>query len=399
MTQDRSDGRVFEIPFAQRMARLGTETAFVVLAKAKALEAKGRSVIHLEIGEPDFATPGNIVEAGIRALREGYTHYTAAAGMPDIREAIARHAGQMRGLKFEPEQVVITPGAKPIMFYAITALINEGDEVIYPDPGFPIYGSVINFLGGRPVPIHLRMENEFRMETDELLSLITPRTRLIIINSPQNPTGSVLTHKDMEAIAEAALKWNIMVLSDEIYSRILYEGKHESIATLPGMAERTIILDGMSKTYAMTGWRLGYGIMPRTLADAVTRLQTNVVSCTAAFGQRVIPEALFGPQDEPDKMVAEFRRRRDVIVDGLNQIPGFNCRRPAGAFYAFPDVRQLGLSSSVLEDRILNEAGVAALSGTSFGHFGEGFLRLSYANSVENIRTALERLRDFAARL
>jgi len=332
-------------------------------------------------------------------LREGYTHYTAAAGMPDIREAIARHAGQMRGLKFEPEQVVITPGAKPIMFYAITALINEGDEVIYPDPGFPIYGSVINFLGGRPVPIHLRMENEFRMETDELLSLITPRTRLIIINSPQNPTGSVLTHKDMEAIAEAALKWNIMVLSDEIYSRILYEGKHESIAALPGMAERTIILDGMSKTYAMTGWRLGYGIMPRTLADAVTRLQTNVVSCTAAFGQRVIPEALFGPQDEPDKMVAEFRRRRDVIVDGLNQIPGFNCRRPAGAFYAFPDVRQLGLSSSVLEDRILNEAGVAALSGTSFGHFGEGFLRLSYANSVENIRTALERLRDFAARL
>ena len=399
MTHHQSGGPAFEIPFAQRMARLGTETAFVVLAKAKALEAQGRSVIHLEIGEPDFATPGNIVEAGIRALRDGHTHYTAAAGMPDIRETVARYSGEFRGLKFAPEQVVITPGAKPIMFYTIMALINEGDEVINPDPGFPIYGSVINFVGGRPVPLRLRMENEFRMDVDELLGLITPRTRLIIINSPQNPTGSVLTRQDLEALAQAAVKWNIMVLSDEIYSRILYEGTHVSIASLPGMTERTIILDGMSKTYAMTGWRLGYGVMPRKLADAVTRLQTNVVSCTAAFGQRAIPEALFGPQDEPAHMVAEFKRRRDVIVEGLNKISGFRCLRPAGAFYAFPDVRQLGLSSSVLEDRILNEAGVAVLSGTSFGSFGEGFLRLSYANSIENLRTALDRLNEFAARL
>lgn len=395
MTEPKLANPVFEAPFARRMSRLGTETAFVVLAKAKALEAEGKNIVHLEIGEPDFDTPSNIVAAAITALREGYTHYTPAAGMPDMREAVAKYAGEMRGLSFTPDNVVITPGAKPIMFYAIMALVDDEDEVIYPNPGFPIYESVISFIGGRPVPIQLRMENNFRMDIDEFLRLITDRTRLIIINSPQNPTGGVLTKEDLEAIAKAAIERDIMVFSDEIYSKTLYDGKHESIASLPGMAERTIILDGMSKTFAMTGWRLGYGIMPSKLAEAVTRLQTNCASCTAAFTQRVIPEALFGPQDEPQKMVAEFKRRRDVIVDGLNEIPGFTCLRPAGAFYVFPDVRELGLPSSVLEDRILNEAGVAVLSGTSFGHFGEGFLRLSYANSVENIRNALRRLRDF----
>jgi len=395
MTEPKSANPARGVAFARRMSRLGTETAFVVLAKARALEAKGKNIVHLEIGEPDFDTPSNIVAAAITALREGYTHYTPAAGMPDMREAVAKYAGEMRGLSFAPDNVVITPGAKPIMFYAIMALVDDGDEVIYPNPGFPIYESVIDFIGGRPVPIQLRMENNFRMDIDEFLRLITDRTRLIIINSPQNPTGGVLTREDLTAIAEAAIERDIMVFSDEIYSKILYEGAHESIASLPGMAERTIILDGMSKTFAMTGWRLGYGIMPSKLAEAVTRLQTNCASCTAAFTQRVIPEALFGPQDEPQKMVAEFKRRRDVIVDGLNEIPGFTCLRPAGAFYVFPDVRELGLPSSVLEDRILNEAGVAVLSGTSFGEFGEGYLRLSYANSVENITTALHRLRDF----
>lgn len=392
-------GPAYEIRFAERMSRLGTETAFVVLAKAKALEAQGRDIVHLEIGEPDFDTPENIIEAAVGALRDGYTHYTAAAGMPDMREAVARYAGDLRRLTFNMENVVITPGAKPIMFYAILALVNEGDEIIYPNPGFPIYESVINFMGGRAVPIQLRMENDFRLDIDELLGKITDRTRLIIINSPQNPTGGVLTRADLEAIAQAAIEHDIMVFSDEIYSKIIYDGAHESIASVPGMTDRTVILDGMSKTFAMTGWRLGYGIMPVKLAEAVTKLQTNCASCTAAFTQRIIPEALFGPQDKPQEMVAEFKRRREVIVNGINDIPGVTCLRPAGAFYVFPDVKEWGLSSSVLEDRILNEAGVAVLSGTSFGAFGEGFLRLSYANSVKNIQTALARIRDFAARL
>jgi aspartate/methionine/tyrosine aminotransferase len=399
MMGNRPAGPDFEIPFAERMSRLGTETAFVVLAKAKALEAEGRNIVHLEIGEPDFDTPENIVEAAVGALRDGYTHYTAAAGMPDMREAVAKYAGEMRGLTFSAENVVITPGAKPVMFYAILALVNQGDEVIYPNPGFPIYESVINFIGARPVPIQLRMENEFRMDIEELLGKITKKTRLIIINSPQNPTGGVLTKADLEAIAQAALEHNIIIFSDEIYSKTLYEGDHESIVSIPGMAERTVILDGMSKTFAMTGWRLGYGVMPAKLADAATKLQTNCASCTAAFTQRVIPEALFGPQDKPREMVAEFKRRREVIVNGLNEIPGVTCLRPKGAFYAFPEVKEWGLSSSVLEDRILKEAGVAILSGTSFGAFGEGFLRLSYANSVEKIQTALVRIRDFAATL
>lgn len=387
----------YQIPFADRMARLGTETAFVVLAKAKALEAEGREIVHLEIGEPDFDTPENIIEAAVNALRGGYTHYTPAAGMTDMREAIATYTGQTRGIACGPENVVITPGAKPVMFYAILALVNRDDEVIYPNPGFPIYESVINFIGARPVPIQLRMENDFRMDIDELLGKITPRTRMIIINSPQNPTGGVLTAADLEAIADAAIKHNIVIFSDEIYSRIVYDGAHESILSIPGMAERTILLDGMSKTYAMTGWRLGYGVMPAKLADAVTRLQTNCASCTAAFTQRIIPEALFGPQDKPQQMVAEFKKRRDVIVDGLNEIPGISCLRPAGAFYVFPNVKKLGLTSNELENRILQEAGVAILSGTSFGAFGEGFLRLSYANSIKNIQLALSRLRDFVS--
>ncbi len=399
MTKQTSTGSAFEIPFAERLSRLGTETAFVVLAKAKALEAQGRDIVHLEIGEPDFDTPRHIIEAGARALREGYTHYTAAAGMPDMREAVAKYAGELRGMTFDPEQVVITPGAKPIMYYLITLLVDKGDEIIYPNPGFPIYESVINFVGGKAVPIQLRMENDFRIDIGELREKISDKTKLIILNSPQNPTGGVLTRADLEAIAEAAIKHNVMVFSDEIYSKIVYDGRHESIASLPGMSDRTVILDGMSKTFAMTGWRLGYGIMPVKLAQAVTRLQTNIVSCTAAFTQRIIPAALFGPQNEPEQMVAEFRRRREIIVEGLNAIPGISCVRPAGAFYAFPNVGELGIPSSELESRVLNEAGVAVLSGTSFGRFGEGFLRLSYANSVEKIRLALDRLKDFVAGL
>ncbi len=384
---------------AHRMSRLGTETAFVVLAKAKALEAQGREIVHLEIGEPDFDTPPNIIEAAVTALRSGYTHYGPSAGLSELRAAIATDAGRVRGMTFRPEQVVVTPGGKPIMFYVITALIQEDDEVIYPNPGFPIYESMINFVGGKAVPIPLREENDFRLDVHELASLITPRTRLIIINSPQNPTGGVLTRDDIAAIARLAVTHDIPVLSDEIYRCILYEGEHVSIASFPGMAERTIILDGHSKTYAMTGWRLGYGIMPEDLAAHVSRLQTNAVSCTASFTQRAGIEALTGPQDAVIRMVAEFRRRRDLIVSGLNKIKGIRCRLPKGAFYVFPNITGTGRSSSFLADYLLDEAGVAVLSGTAFGAYGEGFLRLSYANSIPNIEKALERIGRALAKL
>jgi aspartate/methionine/tyrosine aminotransferase len=378
---------------AQRMQRLGTETAFEVLARARALEAQGREIIHLEIGEPDFNTPGHIIEAAIKALREGYTHYTPSAGLPAVRQAIANHISRSRNIEIRPEQVVVTPGAKPIMFYIIMALLNEGDEAIYPDPGFPIYESMINFVGAKAVPLPLREDKNFRFDLEEFRRLVSDRTRLIILNSPQNPTGGVLTRGDLEAVAEVARERDIAVLSDEIYEQILYEGEHVSITTLPDMLPRTIILDGFSKTYAMTGWRLGYGVMPAVLAEHVTKLMTNSNSCTAAFTQMAGVAALTGPTDEVKTMVAAFRERRDVIVDGLNEIPGIHCIKPAGAFYAFPNITGTGLSSKELADYLLNKAGVAALSGTSFGRYGEGYLRFSYANSVENIKKALERIR------
>jgi aspartate aminotransferase len=384
---------------AERMSRLGTETAFEVLARAKALEAQGREIIHLEIGEPDFDTPAHIKAAAVRALEEGWTHYTPAAGIPALREAIADYIRRTRGIPVGPENVVVVPGGKPIMFFAILALVEEGDEVIYPNPGFPIYESMIRFVGGRPVPLRLRMENEFRVDVEELARLITPRTRMLILNSPANPTGGVLTREDLEAIAELCLKHDLVVLSDEIYSRILYEGEHISIASFPGMLERTIILDGFSKTYAMTGWRLGYGVMPEPLAEAVTRLMINSNSCTAAFTQIAGIAALTGPQDEVDRMVAAFRERREVMVEGLNRLPGFRCLKPKGAFYAFPNIEGTGMSSRELAHYLLEEAGVAVLSGTAFGEYGEGFLRLSFANSIENIQKALERIEKALQRL
>jgi len=387
--------------FAQRMSRLGTETAFEVLVKARALEAQGREVIHLEIGEPDFDTPANIVEAAIEALRSGKTHYTPSAGIPELREAIAEYISTTRGVDVDPNLVVVTPGAKPIMFFVIMALAESGDEVIYPNPGFPIYESVINFVGAKPVPIQLREEREFSFDVQELRDKVSPRTKLIILNSPHNPTGGVLSKDDLRAIAEIAVEYDIPVLSDEVYDNMVYDGEFASIASFPGMspAERTIILNGHSKTYAMTGWRLGYGVMPRELADHVARLMTNSNSCTAAFTQWAGIEALRGPQDESQKMMAAFKRRRDVIVKGLNRISGFRCIMPKGAFYAFPNITGTGMDSAALADYLLNEAGVAVLSGTSFGEYGEGFIRLSYANSIENINKALERIAEAVAKL
>ena len=384
---------------ATRMSRLGTETAFEVLVKARALEAQGREIVHLEIGEPDFDTPSNIVEAAIKALREGQTHYTPSAGIPQLREAIAEEVSTTRGIEVHPDQVVVTPGGKPIMFFSILALCEEGDEVIYPNPGFPIYGSMINFVGATPVPVPLLMEKDFRFDIEEFKSLVSPKTKMIILNSPHNPTGGVLTREDLEAIAETAIENDAMVLSDEIYSHCLYEGEFASIAQFPGMEERTIILDGFSKTYAMTGWRMGYGVMPELLAAQVATLMVNSNSCTAAFSQWAGVEALKGPQDEPKRMVEAFRQRRDVIVDGLNQIPGFRCLKPKGAFYVFPNIEGTGKNSREMEGFLLHEAGVASLAGTSFGQYGEGFVRFSYANSVENIQKALERIREVVARL
>jgi aspartate/methionine/tyrosine aminotransferase len=377
---------------AQRMERLGTETAFEVLARAKALEAQGRDIIHLEIGEPDFDTPAHIVEAAIKALREGQTHYTPSAGIPAARQAIADHVSRSRNIDVGPEHVVITPGAKPIMFFCIMALLQEGDEAIYPNPGFPIYESMINFVGAKAVALPLREEKNFRFDPDEFRQLVSDRTRLIILNSPQNPTGGILTREDVEVVAEVARERNILVLSDEVYEQILYEGEHVSIMSLPDMQSRTILLDGFSKTYAMTGWRLGYGVMPVPLAEQVAKLMVNSNSCTAAFSQFAGVAALTGPRTEVQAMVAAFRKRRDVIVAGLNQIPGFRCVNPAGAFYAFPNIEGTGLSSKELANFLLDTAGVAALHGTSFGRYGEGYLRFSYANSVENIQRALERI-------
>jgi aspartate/methionine/tyrosine aminotransferase len=376
------------------MARLGTETAFEVLARARALEAQGRHVIHLEIGEPDFDTPAHITEAAVKALHDGATHYGPAAGLPELREAVAEDSTRRRGVRATPEMVVVTPGAKPILFFVILALVDEGDEVLYPNPGFPIYESMIRYIGGTPVPVRLLEERDFVLDVAQLCDRVGPRTRLIILNHPHNPTGGIIPESGVRAIAEVAAKHNVPVLSDEIYSRIVYDVAHRSIASIPGMESLAIVLDGFSKTYAMTGWRLGYGIMPAPMAQVVAKLQTNATSCTATFSQVAAVQALRGDQSPVDAMVAEFRRRRDVIVDGLAAIPGFQCARPQGAFYVFPNIARTGYSSRALADKLLDEAGVACLSGTAFGEFGEGHLRFSYASSMENIEEALRRIRS-----
>lgn len=381
-----------ELHLARRMSRLGTETAFEVLVRARALERQGKHIVHLEIGEPDFDTPGNIVEAAVGALHMGYTHYGPSAGLPDLREAIAEDVSKSRGVKFTTDEVVVVPGGKPIIFFTMLALVEEGDEVIYPNPGFPIYESMINFVGANAVPIALREERDFRLDVKELARLINDRTKLIIINSPQNPTGGVLTKNDIYDIAAAIGDRNIMVLSDEIYGRLLFEGEQYSISAVDGMKDRTIILDGFSKTYAMTGWRMGYGVMRADLAMHIARLMTNSNSCTASFTQIAGIEAIRGDQGETEHMRLEFQKRGNVFVNGINQIRGFSCRLPGGAFYTFPNITQTGWPSKKLADALLDEAGVAALSGTAFGSFGEGYLRFSVANSVENIEIALDRI-------
>jgi aspartate/methionine/tyrosine aminotransferase len=385
-----------KLRLAGRMSRLGTESAFEVLVRARELEARGKEIIHLEIGEPDFPTAPHIVEAAARALHDGWTHYGPPAGFPQLREAVAEDVGGRRGIKVDPGEIVITPGAKPIMFFTILALVEPDDEVLHPNPGFPIYESMINFVGGRAVPYRLIEDRDFDVDVGEIISKLTDRTRLVILNSPQNPTGGVVSRTQVAALAEALAGRDIFVLSDEIYNRLIFEGDHTSLAQFPGMKERTIILDGFSKTYAMTGWRMGYGVMRSDLARQVALLMTNSNSCTASFTQVAGIEALKGDQSSVQAMREEFRRRRGVIVDGLNRIPGFRCRKPHGAFYVFPNIIETGRSSRALADALLNEAGVACLSGTSFGEWGEGYLRFSFANSVENIQKALEHIENWA---
>jgi len=379
----------YELRLADRMSRLGTETAFEVLNKARALERQGKEIIHLEIGEPDFDTPDNVIEAAVSALHQGWTHYGPSAGLPELRQTIADYVSRTRKVPVTSDEVVVVPGGKPIIFFTMLALIDAGDEVIYPNPGFPIYESMINYMGGRAVPIHLREERDFSLAVDELASLITDRTKLIILNSPQNPTGGVLNQQDIHDIADAIGDRNILVLSDEIYSRLLFEGEHFSIMSVAGFKDRTILLDGFSKTYAMTGWRMGYGVMRSDLATHVTRLMTNSNSCTASFTQIAGIEAIRGDQSSVDRMRDEFQRRRDVFVAGLNRIKGFSCRLPKGAFYVFPNITKTGWTSKMLADALLEQAGVACLSGTAFGEFGEGYLRFSVANSFENLQKAL----------
>lgn len=384
-----------ELRLAKRMSRLGTETAFEVLAKARALEAQGRNIIHLEIGEPDFDTPANVIDAGVKAMRGGWTHYTPSAGLPALREAIAEEVTKSRGVKVAPDEVVVVPGGKPTIYFTFTALVEEGDEVIYPNPGFPIYESLINFTGAKPVPLQMREEKDFRLDPNELADLITDRTKLIVLNSPHNPTGSVLTRQDVKDIAAAIGDRDIMVLSDEIYSRLLFEGEHFSLMSLDGWRDRVIMLDGFSKTFAMTGWRLGYGVMRRDLAAHFGRLMTNVNSCSAGFTQVAGIEAVKGDQSSVTHMCRQFKLRRDKFIAGLNKIPGFSCRLPHGAFYAFPNIKKTGWASRKLADALLEQAGVACLSGTAFGQFGEGYLRFSIANSMENLELALQRLSDW----
>jgi len=379
----------YELRLAERMSRLGTETAFEVLNKARALERQGKQVVHLEIGEPDFDTPANVIEAATGALHKGWTHYGPSAGLPELRQTIAEYVSRTRGVSVASDEVVVVPGGKPIIFFTILALIEAGDEVIYPNPGFPIYESMINYVGGHAIPIRLREDRDFSLDVSELKALITDRTKLIIINSPQNPTGGVMDRSDIQDVAKVIGDRNILVLSDEIYSRLIFEGEHYSIMSEPGFKERTILLDGFSKTYAMTGWRMGYGVMRPDLAAHITRLMTNSSSCTASFTQIAGIEALRGDQSSVDHMRDEFKRRRDIFVAGLNKIKGFSCRMPKGAFYVFPNITKTGWKSKKLADALLEQAGVACLSGTAFGDFGEGYLRFSVANSQENLEKAL----------
>lgn len=387
----------FKIDFASRMNVLKSESAFEVLSKAKALEAQGRQIIHLEIGQPNFATPANICEAAFKAMKDGFTGYTQAAGLLEFREVIAAHIAQTRGVSVSPDEVVVTPGAKPIIFFTLLALIDAGDEVIYPNPGFPVYESIINFVGGKPVSLPLLEEVDFRFKIEDLEAAISPQTKLLILNSPQNPTGGFLTAEDLKAIAQLAIKHNFYILADEIYSRILYDTQHQSIISLPGMKERTILIDGHSKTYAMTGWRLGYGIAPKAITKKIELLMINSNSCTCAFTQIAGIEALKNNDDFVREMVAEFKKRRDVLVAGLNEIKGVSCLQPNGAFYVFPSVKDLPLSCGELANYLLEEGGVAVLAGSSFGEFGAGYLRLSYANSLENISLAIERMKEAIA--
>src|ERR1051326_8196674 len=382
----------------EAMSRIGVESAFEVLVKARALEKQGKNVIHLEIGEPDFPTPKHVIEAGKQALDEGWTKYGPTQGLPELRESIASYISRTRNIKVGPQNVCVVPGGKPIMYFAIVALLEAGDEAIYPNPGFPIYESMIKFQGAKPVPIPLEESRGFSFDLDLLERSLTDRTKLEILNSPANPTGGIMPAEDVRRLADILRKRDVMVLSDEIYSRICYTGEPVSIASFPGMQEKTIILDGFSKTYSMTGWRLGYGVMPEWLAEAVVKLMVNSNSCTASFTQRAGIAALEGPQDDVDRMVAEFRRRRDAIVKGLNDIPGISCSVPAGAFYAFPNVKGTGLPSKDLADMLLYEAGVACLDGNCFGSHGDGYLRFSYANSLENIQEALNRIRKISSR-
>jgi aspartate aminotransferase len=383
---------------ADRMSRIGTESAFDVLAKARALEKQGKNVIHLEIGEPDFPTPSHVVEAGQKALGEGWTKYGPTAGFPELREAIAAYVSKTRGISVGADNVCVVPGGKPIMYFGMTALLNPGDEVIYPDPSFPIYESVINFLGAKAIPVPLVESRGFSFDLETLEQSLSPRTRMVILNSPANPTGGVISKNDLETIANLLRDRDVIILSDEIYSRIYYEAEPESITQFPGMVEKTIILDGFSKTYSMTGWRLGYGVMPKWIADAVNLMAVNATSCTASFTQRAGIAALTGPQDAVSMMVAEFRKRRDAMVQALNTVPGFRCSVPAGAFYAFPNVTGTRMPSKELADFLLNEAGVACLNGTAFGRHGDGYLRFSYANSLANIMEAIERIKKVSAK-
>ena len=380
---------------ANRMNNLGTETAFEVLAKAKALEGQGRNIIHLEIGEPDFDTPSNIIKAAQQALSDGYTHYGPSPGLMEVRERIAQEVSETRNISVSANNVVITPGAKPIMFFAMLALVDEGDEVIYPNPGFPIYESMINFVGGIPVPMKLLASNNFEVDLNDVANQISAKTKLMIINSPNNPCGSVISKEDLTALAQLAQKNDITILTDEVYRRFLYEGEYFSPASVPGMTERTIILDGFSKTYSMTGWRAGFGVMPENLVEPISRLSTNSVSCTASFTQIATLEAMNGPQEEPMQMVEEFKKRRGVIVDGLNSIPGITCPMPGGAFYVFPSIEGTGMSSKQFANDLLEKHGVACLAGESFGEYGKGCIRFSFANSMENLEDALERINSF----
>lgn len=377
---------------AERMHRIGTESAFEIAARARALEAQGKPMIHLELGEPDFDTPAHIRHAACEALEAGFTHYGPANGIPELRQALADHIGKTRGIKVNPDHVIVTPGAKPIMFYTIMALVEEGDQVIYPNPGFPIYESLINFIGGDAVPLQLREDRGFSFDLEDLEALISNRTKMIILNSPQNPTGGVLPRATLEGIANLAKKHDLVVLADEIYSDIVFEGKHHSVLEFPDMLERTVLLDGFSKTYAMTGWRMGYGLFPTAMVPHVSRLITNSVSCTSTFSQKAAVQALTGPMGDVKHMVDEFHARRELVIRRLNEIPGLSCVMPEGAFYAFPNITGTGMDSRAYSDYLMNEAGVAIVPGTSFGQYGEGYIRISFANSQENLKKALDQI-------